>query len=192
MVRSASFVPESEHFTFQTQWMADCLLSRNHKNKIYSGGLLSDVTYKFFQNGYLLSTSMFCEQLGRWVPVQLSWIRGLSENYYKIHFAQLFRQTMIPSISKAERETLARQVVDFSMAQKEGFVNAYMEVFSEPDRKLAMSKLKGCHEHFRAQITRIKRNRSIIPAHEEVRLFPLSLSFVQLILVLTESFFAFV
>jgi hypothetical protein len=99
---------------------------------------------------------------------------------------------MIPSISKAERETLARQVVDFSMAQKEGFVNAYMEVFSEPDRKLAMSKLKGCHEHFRAQITRIKRNRSIIPAHEEVRLFPLSLSFVQLILVLTESFFAFV
>jgi hypothetical protein len=70
--------------------MADCLLARNHKNKIYSGGLLSDVTYKFFQNGYLLSTLMFCEQLGRWVPIQLSWIRGLSKNYYKIHFAQLF------------------------------------------------------------------------------------------------------
>jgi hypothetical protein len=55
---------------------------------------------------------------------------------------------MIPSISKAERETLARQVVDFLMAQKEGFVNAYMEVFSEPDQKLAISKLKGCHEDF--------------------------------------------
>ena len=98
---------------------------------------------------------------------------------------------MIPSISKAERETLARKVVDFSMAQKEGFVNAYMEVFSKPDQKLAMSKLKGCHKHFRAQITRIKRSRSIIPAHEEVRLFPLPFFFLQLIQVLTELQFAF-
>jgi hypothetical protein len=28
--------------------------------------------------------------------------------------------------------------------------------------------LKGCHEHYRAQVNRIKRNRAIIPAHEEV------------------------
>jgi hypothetical protein len=75
---------------------------------------------------------------------------------------------MIPAITLSERETLARQVVNFSMAQKEGFVNAYMEVFSEADRTQAMAKLKGCHEHYRAQVTRIKRNRAIIPAHEEV------------------------
>jgi hypothetical protein len=139
--------------------MANRFLSRNHKSEVYQGGLLSDVTYQFFENGYLLSTSMFCDQLSRWIPIQLTWIRGLGENYYKIHFAQLFRQTMIPSITQSKRETLGRQVVDFLMAQKKGFVTAYMEVFSETDRNQAMSKLKGCHEHFRAQITRIKRNR---------------------------------
>jgi hypothetical protein len=110
------------------------------------------------------------------VPVQLTWICGLSEEYYKLHFAQLFQQTMIPSISQSERKTLSRQVVDFLLAQKEGFVNAYMEVFSETDRQIAMSKLKGCHEHFCAehfcaQITRIKMHRAIIPSHKEVVAF---------------------
>jgi hypothetical protein len=28
--------------------------------------------------------------------------------------------------------------------------------------------LKGCHEHYHAQVTRIKHNRAIIPAHKEV------------------------
>jgi hypothetical protein len=169
LVNSALFVPGSKHFTFQTAWMAEQFLARNHKNKVYQGGLLSNVTYRFLKNGYsLLSTSMFCEELSRWIPVQLSWIRSLRENYYKVHFAQLFCQTMIPAITLSECKTLARQVVDFSMAQKEGFVNAYMEVFSEVERTQAMTKLKGCHEHYRAQVNRIKRNRAIIPAHEEV------------------------
>jgi hypothetical protein len=111
---------------------------------------------------------MFCEQLLRWIPIQLTWIHGLGEDYYKLHFAQLFRQKLIPSIKQSKRETLARQVVDFSMAQKEGFVRAYMEVFCKTDHNQAMAELKGCHEHFRAQVTRIKQNRSIISAHEEV------------------------
>jgi hypothetical protein len=167
---------ESEHFTFQTKWMAERLLARDMDNAVYQGGLLSDVTYRFFENGYLLSTSMYCSETARWIPIQLTWIRGLSENYYRIHFATLFRQFMIPSFTRAERETLARQVVDFSLAQKEGFVMAYMEVFGECDRAQALKQLKGCHEHFRAQVTRIKRNRSVIQAHEEVRKFDLSVN----------------
>jgi hypothetical protein len=39
-----------------------------------------------------------------------------------------------------------------------------------------LKQLKGCHEHFRAQVTRIKRNRSVIQAHEEVRKFDLSVN----------------
>ena len=87
-----------------------------------------------------------------------------------MHFAQLFHQKMISSITQSKQETLVCQVVDFSMAQKEGFVTAYMEVFSETDWNQEMSKLKGCHVHFCAQITWIKWNRSIILAHEEVLL----------------------
>lgn len=157
-----------EHFTFQTQWMAERLMDRDEKNEVYRGGLLSDVTYKFFENGYLLTTSMYCEDLMRWIPVQLTWLRGLKESHYKCHFVTLLKQFFKPSITKHEREILSRQVVDFSMAQKEGFVQAYMEVFGESDRSRVMRMLKGCQEHFCQQVTRVKRNSKIIPPHLEV------------------------
>ncbi|EGF99770.1 uncharacterized protein MELLADRAFT_94050 [Melampsora larici-populina 98AG31] len=70
-------------------------------------------------------------------------------------------------ITVKERDTLVRQVVDFSLAQKNGFVKAYMKVFKETDPAVALSKLQGCHEHFRAQVTRVKRNRAIIPEKDE-------------------------
>ncbi|KNE88768.1 hypothetical protein PSTG_17810 [Puccinia striiformis f. sp. tritici PST-78] len=45
MIISSSFMPNQEHFTFQTRWMSDRLFARNHEGKVYDGGLLSDVTY---------------------------------------------------------------------------------------------------------------------------------------------------
>ncbi|EFP89143.2 uncharacterized protein PGTG_14984 [Puccinia graminis f. sp. tritici CRL 75-36-700-3] len=164
---SAGFQEDAEHFTFQTEWMAKRLVARDIDHKVYSQGLVSDVTYRFFLNGYLLSTSMFCEELSRWIPVQLTWIRGLSENYYKIHFATLFRQFLKPDITKEERDVLVCNVVDFSAAQREGFVEAYWEVFGICDKKIVLGKLQGCHEHFWAQVTRVKKNRHIVMPDEE-------------------------
>ncbi|OAV96272.1 hypothetical protein PTTG_26438 [Puccinia triticina 1-1 BBBD Race 1] len=132
---SSSFMPQSEHFTFQTKWMSDRLLARDQQNEVYKGGLLSDVTYRYFENGYLLTTLMFCDELQRWIPIQLTWMRGLGEEYYKIHFATLFRQFLSASLTPAERDTLVRQVVDFSTAQVKGFVSAYIEVFCHGTRK---------------------------------------------------------
>ncbi|EGG04909.1 uncharacterized protein MELLADRAFT_88323 [Melampsora larici-populina 98AG31] len=159
------------HMTFQTKWMASMLLTRDENDRIYGGGLILDVTYKFFANGYLLTTSMFNDVLNRWIPIQLTWLNGMTEDHYASHFTTLMRQmqeAQISSrISSAECDVLVRQVVDFSMAQKSGFIMAYMDVFKEANRQVALSKLKGCHEHFRAQVTRIKRNRVIIPADDE-------------------------
>jgi hypothetical protein len=123
-----------EHFTFKTQWMADRLLAHNKDNELYHGGLLSNVTYCFFENGYLLSTSMFCEDLQRWIPVQLTWIQGLSKKYYHMHFVVLLRQFFTSGITAGKRSLLVRQVVDFSLAQRNGFVSAYMEVFRVADK----------------------------------------------------------
>jgi hypothetical protein len=61
---------------------------------------------------------MYCSETARWIPIQLTWIQGLSENYYRVHFAALFRQFKIPSFTRAERKTLERQVVDFLLAQR--------------------------------------------------------------------------
>ncbi|OAV95379.1 hypothetical protein PTTG_26661 [Puccinia triticina 1-1 BBBD Race 1] len=167
---SLSYREGKEHFTFQTQWMAERLLARSEEgNKLYSGGLLSDVTYRFFDNGYLLTTSMYCNQINRWIPVQLSWIRGLTERYYQTHFAVLFKQFITPSILQEERDQLLQSVVDFSSAQRNGFIAACMEVFNVSN-KAAISHLKGCHHHFQASVTRIKQNRSVIMA-DEVKIF---------------------
>jgi hypothetical protein len=168
LIISSSFLPKAEHFTFQTKWMADRLVARDKNGQLYNGGLLSDVTYRFFENGYLLTTSMFCDDLQRWIPVQLTWIRGLSDEYYKIHFTVLFQQLFKHTMTMIEREGLASQVVDFSAAQANGFIQAYCEVFREPDAAVARNLLKGCREHYRQSITRVKRNRAVITADEEV------------------------
>ncbi|OAV87274.1 hypothetical protein PTTG_29506 [Puccinia triticina 1-1 BBBD Race 1] len=143
-----------EHITFQTDWISQRLLDRGEQgNKLYSGGLISDVTYPFFATGYLLTTSMYCGDINRWIPVQLSWIRGLGKSYYTIHFTILFRQFMIPSLLPHKRKSMARSVVDFSKAQQKGFIAAYMDVFGKTNSNKAMQKLKGCREHFQQSVS---------------------------------------
>ncbi|OAV86505.1 hypothetical protein PTTG_29867, partial [Puccinia triticina 1-1 BBBD Race 1] len=107
LIISSGFQTECEHFTFQTKWMAKRLLARDDKNKAYQGGLISDVTYRFFENGYLLTTSMF-------------WFKA-----------------------------------------------AYMDVFACTDPMRATKMIKGCHQNFRAQVTRVRRNCSILSADQD-------------------------
>lgn len=165
---SSSFLPENTHMTFQTPWMAEQFLAREEDGSVYSGGLLSDVTYKFFANGYLMTTSMYHTVIHRWIPMQLTWLHGLSEEHYVAHFTALMNQIKHAQLLPAERDILVRQVVDFSAVQKNGFMRAYMEVFDVTDRAQALGKLRGCQEHFRAQVTRIRRNLNIIPRHQQV------------------------
>ena len=75
---------------------------------------------------------------------------------------------MIPSFLPLERENLAWQVVEFCLAQRKVFFLAYMDVFGKADQAATLKNLKGCHEHFCAQVTRIKRNRTVVTAGEEV------------------------
>ncbi|OAV99563.1 hypothetical protein PTTG_00800 [Puccinia triticina 1-1 BBBD Race 1] len=91
-----------EHITFQTDWMPQRLLDCGEQgNKLYSGGLISDVTYRFFATGF--TTSMYCDDINQWIPF------------------------MIPSLLPHERKSMARSLVDFSKAQQKGFIAAYMD-----------------------------------------------------------------
>ncbi|PLW23762.1 hypothetical protein PCANC_28038 [Puccinia coronata f. sp. avenae] len=65
-----------------------------------------------------------------------------------------------------KRKGLARNVLDFSLAQQKGIIAAYMDVFNIKDRNEAVAQIKGCQEHFCQSVTRIKRNRAVIQAKE--------------------------
>ncbi|POW02868.1 hypothetical protein PSTT_11511 [Puccinia striiformis] len=147
-----------EHYTFQTRWMSQMLLSRREEgNKLYSGGLISDVTYKFFKNGYLLTTSIYCDDINRWIPVQLSWILGLSESYYEIHFTVLFRQFLLPSISPAS-----------------------VKLWPLAFRTEALKKLKGCREHFCQSIIRVQGNRQVLRADQVDAFVDMAMALIEL------------
>ena len=121
-----------------------------------------------FLLGYLLTTFMYWNNIGQWIPVQLSWIQGLSEDYYTIHFSVLFQQFLIPSILPDKHKKLATSIIDFLQAQQKGFVAAYSKVFGQTNPEAALSKPKGCRENFRQLVTRVKRNCAVIRAEEEV------------------------
>jgi hypothetical protein len=97
--------------------------------------------------------------------------------HYKEHFKFLF--SWIDNIKKSPNNNLYAQVVDFSIAERNGFVEAYIEhgIQKIHDKNLpidiidshktmlekdAKSLLKGCQEHFRQSVTRIARNHAII------------------------------
>ncbi|EGG02975.1 uncharacterized protein MELLADRAFT_90616 [Melampsora larici-populina 98AG31] len=167
------------HINFQSEWMAEQLVQRDQFGKVYSGGLLSDVTYRFFKNGYLLTTSMYCQLMHRWIPIQLTWMWGLDVAHYRSHFVTLLNQIKSAELTYHERDLMVQQVVDFSVAQKKGFIAAYMEVFNEIDPAKALDKLKGCHEHYRQSITRVKKNRNIVDASQVAYFEKLALNLLE-------------
>lgn len=80
------------------------------------------------------------------------------------------------------------QVMDFSDAESRGFVEAFVSfwkprtdnVRSEEElRRIAPTLLRGCAEHFRASVTRIKRNGAIISPERQDEFQKLAMSLLQ-------------
>ncbi|KNZ47773.1 hypothetical protein VP01_6159g1 [Puccinia sorghi] len=53
----------------------------------------------------LITTSMFFKKLNRWIPVQCSWIHGLSESYYKFDF-----ETLVGAGDEVELNSLMKPI----------------------------------------------------------------------------------
>ncbi|CAH1768084.1 9562_t:CDS:2, partial [Entrophospora sp. SA101] len=139
----------------QSDWMQNQAFSENNFS-----GILTDSTYKYFANAFLLS---------RWIPILISVILKEDGVHYKEHFKYLF--SWVDKVKKSPNNNL--------YAERNGFVEAYIEhglqkicdknlpidIINSHEitlEKEAKSLLKGCQEHFQQSITRIARNHVII------------------------------
>ena len=89
-------------------------------------GILTDVTFKVFENFYLCTSSIFSTAVGRWVPILWTVLRNQREDDFADHFYHLFESLQEQDYDLKTIEDMMSGTVDFSQAQRAGFVSAYV------------------------------------------------------------------
>ncbi|KAJ6479417.1 hypothetical protein C8R47DRAFT_1050409, partial [Mycena vitilis] len=144
-------------------------------------GVVSDACYDYFDghNQLLILSSTFePSHLKSWVPILMTYSNGASAVHYRIHFLYLFRgiAEQCRATKRNVTDDLFANVVDFSDAQRNGFIDGFVDFwleFSPNDRderqlkQAASELLKGCGQHFENQITRIARISRIVSPDQQ-------------------------
>lgn len=125
VIKSACLDSDNMHITVQSESMLQSLQSTSQDEGRVQAGVITDVTHSFFKAGFLLSSSVYCNLLHRWVPVLYTWMYGQTAAHHVQHFVVLIDGILELDVSYDEQNRLMAQVVDFSNAQKNAFIQAY-------------------------------------------------------------------
>ena len=143
------------------------------------------------------NSSLYCPLLERWIPVLMTIILREDSTHYKEHFKYLFQ--WIDEYCEAEtknHDNFYAQVIDFSMAERRGFIDAYVEYKLEKFNTSSYSEallnshkthleeeaftfLKGCQEHYRQSITRSARNHAIVKPEDSAKFQSMTLNLLK-------------
>ncbi|KAI0071012.1 hypothetical protein K474DRAFT_1569608, partial [Panus rudis PR-1116 ss-1] len=160
--------------TMQTAYMASQLIKDTISEEAVNG-IVSDAAHGFWRerSSVLIVSSVYTPHLKCWVPILMSYADGTSSEHYKYHFLHLFRSIAKEAAKQGIEVTddLFSNVMDFSEAERNGFISAFAEFWltsrgnSRTEEQLssaARSVIRGCRQHFRASVTRLKRNTSVV------------------------------
>ncbi|KZV89850.1 hypothetical protein EXIGLDRAFT_136981 [Exidia glandulosa HHB12029] len=162
-------------FCMQSAFMRDLAL----RDKRLPGPLnahVTDACHGFWRakNDVLIISSAYSERLRCWMPIVLSYSDGQTAEHYAAHFEAYFdglaAQAEVDNVIISD--DLFRNTVDFSQAQRRGFIIAFVRFWqkrnshrsAEELEEAAVSLLRGCGEHFRSSITRVTHSAKLFPA----------------------------
>ncbi|KAJ7771904.1 hypothetical protein B0H14DRAFT_2402183, partial [Mycena olivaceomarginata] len=181
-IRSSQFGLVSV-IVMQTPFLASRLIKAVSIDTEAVNGIVSDAAHGFWadRNSILIISSTYEPvYLQCWVPGLISYSNGGTAEHYRIHFFQLFLSMAEESRQRAIEliDDMLANVVDFSAAQRNGFILAYVDFWlhwapgeRDADELLeaAPKLLKGCRQHFRNQVTRVKKIGGVVdPAQTDV------------------------
>ncbi|KAJ7658759.1 hypothetical protein DFH06DRAFT_442939 [Mycena polygramma] len=173
-IREAQF-GEVSVIVIQTPFMALKLVKATINSEAVNG-IVSDGAHRVWRekNSILIVSSTFePDRLKCWVPGIMSYSNGGSAEHYRIHFFHLFASIAqeCDSLGIPVTDELFANVLDFSMAERIGFILGFIDFwlqYAPNDRSVdelsdaAAKLLKGCRQHFRNQITRVKKISGVV------------------------------
>ncbi|KAG1899810.1 uncharacterized protein F5891DRAFT_1278628 [Suillus fuscotomentosus] len=157
----------------QTQFMVSQLVTDFIEDEAVNG-IVSDAAHGFWYSSkdLLIISSTYSALLACWVPGLVTYANGGSAEHYRLHFLVLFN-SMADECEKHGREVndeLFGNVVDFSEAERVGFTQAFIMFWTNREDSRSQAELedaagallKGCQQHYRSQVTRVKKISGVI------------------------------